>query len=213
MKDIKNNFENSILATKSIISVYDYLTNNHFDAIDCSDLLRWTWVQSLSALDRLIHDIALLYMTDLFTTNKPLFGKFKNFEFTAQQCQNLLNLDISDRENEIRKIIANKNSYETFQDPDKICEILSCIWDEKQKFNKISSKMNLQTEYVKTKLKNIVARRNQIVHQNDMPAYNFEKAALTKEQAVGVIDFIQKLGNAILKCIEENITPISSTAS
>lgn len=205
MQKIRETFIKSINSAQEIIILYDYLERNHFDAIEYSDLLRWAWVQSLSVLDKLVHDIVLFCVTDIFINNKPIKGKFKNFTITASQCRDLLNTSATELEIAIRNIIADKNSYETFQDPDKICEALSCIWEENKKFENISLKMGLNKDYVRIKLKNIVARRNQIAHQNDMLADNFEKELINKTETLDVIEFIKSLGLSICNCIDEFI--------
>lgn len=204
MYEIRKSFLSAINSTKEIMVLYDYFEQNHFDAVDYSDLLRWVWVQSLSILDKLIHELVLFYVTDIFVNNKPIVNGFKNFAFTALQCRDLLYLDEIEREKAIRNIISNKNSYESFQEPDKICCALSYFWPENHKLQKIAGKMMKDQEYVRTKLKNIVARRNQIAHQCDMLANNFEKQNITKQEALDVVNFIENFGITICDCIEES---------
>lgn len=204
MYEIRKSFLLAINSTKEIMVLYDYFEKNHFDAVDYSDLLRWIWVQSLSIIDKLVHELILLYVTDIFVNNKPIEGGLKNFAFTALQCRNLLYLDEIERESAVRNIISLKNSYESFQEPEKICCALSYFWSENHKLQKIADKMMKDKEYVKTKLKNIVARRNQIAHQCDMLANNFEKQNITKQETSDVIDFIENFGMAICDCIEES---------
>ena len=205
MYEIRKSFLAEINSTKEVMVLYDYFEQNHFDVVDYSDLLRWVWVQSLSIIDKLIHELVLFYVTDIFVNNKPIEGRLKTFEFTVLQCRDLLCLGDIERENMVRNIISTKNSYESFQEPDKICSALSYFWNEKHKLQKIAEKMMKNAEYVKTKLKNIVARRNQIAHQCDMPANNFEKQEITKEETLDVVDFIEKFGEAICDCIEESL--------
>ncbi len=204
MENTRKTFLESIDDTSKILVLYDYLERNHFNLIDYSDLLRWLWVQSLSVLDKFIHDIALNEMVSQFLCNEEPTGKLKAFKFTADQVRNIVNTtDLSEREKIVRFIFSERNNYEAYQDPDKICDALSYIWEEKHKLQKISLKMGLTEDYVKTKLKNIVSRRNQIAHQNDMQSYNFEKMDIDKEAVKDVITFIKDFGESVYKCITE----------
>lgn len=204
MEIIKKEFLESIDNADNMLALYDYLEQNHFDAIDYSDILRWLWVQSLSVLDKFIHDIALNEMVSQFLNKEELTGKFKAFKFTADQVRNIINTtDLSEREKIVRSIFSERNNYESYQDPDKICDALSYIWEEKHKLQRISLKMELTEDYVKTKLKNIVSRRNQIAHQNDIQSYNFEKMDIDKKDVKDVITFIKDFGESVYKCITE----------
>lgn len=204
MDTIKKEFLESINNTTNILVLHDYLEQNHFDAIDYSDILRWLWVQSLSVLDKFVHDLVLTEMVSQFLNNEEKTVKLMAFKFTADQVKNIIDAaSLPERENIIRTIFSEKNSYETYQDPDKICDALSYIWIEKHKLQKISLKMGLKEYYVKTKLKNIVARRNQIAHQNDIQSYDFEKMSISKSTVKDVIAFIKDFGEAIYKCLNE----------
>ena len=48
-------FKEIIKETRNSSSLYSYLQNVVHPPYDYSDLLRWQWAQSVSALDKLIH--------------------------------------------------------------------------------------------------------------------------------------------------------------
>jgi hypothetical protein len=52
----------------------------------------------------------------------------------------------------------------SFQDPEKIADGLSYIWDEKQKWEKIGKTLGLPPGDVRTRMTLISVRRNAIVH-------------------------------------------------
>ncbi len=204
MEDIKNIFFKSIDNINNILALYDYLERNHFNAVDFSDILRWVWVQSLSVLDKFLHDIILKGMVIQFLDYGDMTEKLKNFKFTANQAKNLSSItDLLEREKIVRQIFSERNNCETYQDPEKICDALSYIWNENHKLKKISSKMGMTDKYVKEKLKIIVSRRNQIAHQNDIQSHNFDKTPINKDNTKDVLVFIRNLGEAIYECINE----------
>lgn len=204
MQNIFDSFITSLNETRELIAIYDYLEANHFDAIDYSDLLRWQWVLALSALDKLVHEIILFHITAIFINSKPQPDCLKNMKVLLNQCTDLINADEIERENIIRRIIIHNTSYEAFQAPDKIMHALAHIWEEKRKMYQISLRMNESENYIKEKLNNIVARRNQIAHQNDMLANNFEKQPINKQDTLNTINFVKQFGTAIYDCISDN---------
>ena len=50
----------------TIRKLYDYLDNIVKPPYDYSDLLRWQWAQSVSALDKLIHDLIRIGMVQTY---------------------------------------------------------------------------------------------------------------------------------------------------
>ena len=65
--------------TKNTCALYDYLHQVVKPPYDYNDLLRWQWAQSVSALDKLIHDIVRIGMRESFSGNRPITDKFSNF--------------------------------------------------------------------------------------------------------------------------------------
>ena len=64
--------------TKNTCALYDYLHQVVKPPYDYNDLLRWQWAQSVSALDKLIHDIVRIGMRESFAGNRPITDKFSN---------------------------------------------------------------------------------------------------------------------------------------
>jgi len=98
----------------------------------------------------------------------------------------------------------------SFQDPDKITDALSYIWSEEHKWQKIHLKiiqpistLQVMTEKdIKTYLKNIVARRNQIVHEADINIQNSSKEIMDADEANNIVQFIDALGKSIYECVK-----------
>lgn len=191
--------------TKNICTLYNYLSQVVKPPYDYSDLLRWQWAQSVSALDKLIHDIVRIGMRECFLGNRPITDKFSNFALnfsTYQQLQqNQLSASLI-----FEQYVTAKNKTLSFQDPDKISDGLSYIWSEAHKWHAIAAQMGKPENLVRTELKNIAIRRNQIVHEGDYLVTSASRQAIEKADVDEVIDFIEQLGNAVYTLIYQPAT-------
>ena len=71
-------FEAIMEDTKNSSSLYYYLKNYVRPPYDCSDILRWQWAQSVSALDKLIHDLVRVGMLEIFQGNRAITTPYQN---------------------------------------------------------------------------------------------------------------------------------------
>lgn len=182
--------------TQNIDTLYNYMHNYVAPPYDYSDLLRWQWVQSVSALDKLIHDLIRIGMRETFSGRRPITGKFSSFAIDFSTYQQLKN-------NPTRsalifdQYVTAKHKMLSFQDPDKISDGLSYIWSEAHKWQKIASQIGKSESDVRTELKNISIRRNQIVHEGDYIAPSFIRQTIEQADSAEVINFIRQVGTAI----------------
>lgn len=102
----------------------------------------------------------------------------------------------------LENIVINNHKYLAFQDPDKITQALSLIWMEEHKWQKIAIEMSANEKDVKTELRNIVIRRNQIVHEGDLDIFTRELQAIEAADVVRSVLFIENLGNSIFKLVK-----------
>ena len=198
MRQAKTVFH-ALMAQKNVTSaLYEYLSNNKIP-LDSSDLLRWQWVLAVSALDKYIHDIVAAGMVEQYLKIRPTTPKFDSFQLNMKIISDISNAPIP--ELEFRNEVIRKNSYSAFQEPDKIADALSYIWNEPNKWVVISRNMSpsIDPSTLKTKLKNIVVRRNQIVHEGDCLATNIPliQQTISLSDTEDVIRFITELVNAI----------------
>ena len=201
MKQAKTAFVNLINKSHITASVYDYLASNHIP-LDYSDLLRWQWILSVAALDKYIHDIVLIGMLDIFVGKKEATAKYKNFQLTMENISSIHNSETPIIEFE--KIVIHKHSYLSFQDPDKIADALSYFWNESNKWDVICSNMSdtPTVPEVKTKLKNIVIRRNQMAHEVDCISNSpLLQQGIKQADVEDVIAFIKEVVEAIDRSI------------
>lgn len=189
----------ALMAQKSVTAgLYEYLSINKIP-LDSSDLLRWQWVLSVSALDKYIHDIVAAGMVEQYLNRRVATPKFNAFQLSMNVISNLSIAPAP--EMEFRNEVIRRNSYLAFQEPDKIADALSYIWNEPNKWNVISGNMATHIDPVtlKTKLKNIVVRRNQIVHEGDCfsTSIPLTQQPISHSDIEDVIHFITELVDAI----------------
>lgn len=196
MKQAKADFFALMEQKNKVAGLYEYLSTN-VSALDSSDLLRWQWVLAVSALDKYIHDIVVAGMVEQYLKKRTATAKFNAFQLSIKVISDIQNSFMP--ELEFKNEVIRRNSYLAFQDPDKIADALSFIWEEKNKWVVISGNMPTAINYdtLKTKLKNIVIRRNQIVHEGDCFSIGVSQQLITLSDTQNVINFITDLVNAI----------------
>lgn len=187
--------------TRNSSVLYNYLHDVVKPPYDYSDLLRWQWVQSVSALDKLIHDLIRIGMRESFDGSRPATAKFLNFAITITAFQQIKQSPLA-APLSFEQFVTSKNKTLSFQEPVKIADGLAYIWDEQNKWKYISTQMGRSEEDVKTELKNISIRRNQIVHEGDYVASGYSRQTIEKIDTDEVIDFIEQLGTAIYNLVK-----------
>lgn len=187
--------------TRNSSVLYNYLHDVVKPPYDYSDLLRWQWAQSVSALDKLIHDLIRIGMRESFDGSRPATAKFLNFAITITAFQQIKQSPLASPLS-FEQFVTSKNKTLSFQEPVKIADGLSYIWDEQHKWKYISAQMGRSEEDVKTELKNISIRRNQIVHEGDYVASGYSRQTIEKIDTDEVINFIEQLGTAIYNLVK-----------
>lgn len=197
MLNAKIVFNENIMQSKELVALYDHLMNvvpmpGQFD-----DLLRSQIVNSLSAFDKLMHDLIRIGMVKTFENKRVSTSKYLNEVIAIQYLSDLSAEAIPPPSVRFEEIIRDKLSKLSFQDPVKVAEGLSYIWNESQKWQKIAFGLGLTDEDAKRKLKLIVTRRNAIVHEADLDPITGKKQAIKRDEAVDVSAFLHSLGNHI----------------
>lgn len=187
--------------TKGTRALYDYIDTVVHPPMDYSDLLRWQWAQAASALDKLVHDLVRIGMIEIYQGMRKPTKKYLSFPLTVEAHAQMVGnpgfaLQLFEQQ------VSLKHSYLAFQEPDKISDSLSNIWNENHKWQCIANELSLPEDVVKTQLRNISIRRNQIVHEGDYSNIILQRQNIAKEDVTEVIDFVEKLGVAIYTLVK-----------
>lgn len=182
--------------------LYNYFEKHMAAPIDTSDLLRWQWVQCISAFDKFVHDLVRVGMLEIFLGYRATTPKYNNFQIDIQTYGDMAN-DIMNASLILEQKIICKNGFLAFQDPNKVADALSFIWNENDKWEKIANRMGWKKNNCTTYLKNIVIRRNQIVHEGDYTDSLLKRQDIFPQDVNDIRIYILKLGEAIYDCVKE----------
>ncbi|QOJ19393.1 MAG: hypothetical protein HRU77_00990 [Gammaproteobacteria bacterium] len=196
MQKAINQFNGNINAINEMGSLYHHLTNVLKLPNDLSDILRSQIVYSVSALDKLIHELVKCGMLQAFKGQRTKTKKFNDFAISLETYHNIQSinhaagdiLQLVTPEFYFEQEIILKHKHLAFQDPEKIADALSFIWDETQKWKKIACALNEPEDPIKKRLKIIVSRRNQIVHEADISLQS------NLRNHIGHVEVIESIG-------------------
>jgi hypothetical protein len=150
---------------------------------------------------------------EAFNGNRPKTKAFERFTISAKtldkiretiiERQNITSPPVPDDLPEywFEQEIVLKHKSNSYQDPQKIADGLSLIWEEPHKWQKISIIIDSDERTTKTQLETIVARRNQIVHEADIDLRTGLRNVISYIDAKESVDFIEKIGTAIFDCV------------
>ncbi|EPN60446.1 HEPN domain-containing protein [Pseudomonas syringae] len=194
-------FNENINSARHAGALYDYLKLSVTVPASFEDLLRSQIVNSVSAFDKLIHDLVRIGMIEIFTGVRPPTPKYLAEPISIQIHSDLISASIPPKEHIFEQAIFRKLKIVSYQDPAKVADGLSYIWDEGQKWQKISEKMAQPDSVIRTTLKLIADRRNTIVHEADIDSLTNEKLSITKIECEDLTNFLHKCGNEIAKLV------------
>ena len=206
-----NQFDNNIKAVKELEMLHYHLVSEMKLPNDLSDILRSQLVYAVSALDKLVHELVRIGMLQSFLGQRLKTSKFNTFSISLetynkiqQLAQSTEILQLVRPEHFFEQEIIAKHKYLAFQEPDKIADALSFIWEEKQKWQKIALSLTMSDDYIKKRLKNIVIRRNQIVHEADIDVQTNLRNSIDEIDVKESVDFISLLGEKIFMAVNFN---------
>ncbi len=190
-------FERSIEETKMLSDLYDYVTKTLTVPMSFKDILRSQIVYSVSAFDKLIHDLVRIGMVEIFIGRRQPTQKYLSENISLDLYQKILSTTIPPKEFLFEQEMFKKLKTVAYQDPSKIADGLSYIWSETHKWQKISSLMSMNEDTVKTTLKGICDRRNKIVHESDVDPFSGLKYDIEKEESESAVNFLLLCGKTI----------------
>ena len=197
MHNAKAIFIANMREADALIGIYDYLAGTVGEAISLDDLLRSRAVYSVSAFDKLLHDLIRIGIVQTYIGVRIATPKFQNEPIPLSVAQQLSSAVTPPPEVLFEQIIRAKLKILSFQDPDKLSDGLSYIWSEPQKWQKISARIGIPESTAKTTLRLIANRRNAIVHEADLDPITGQKIPISKNESDDISTFLFNLGNAI----------------
>lgn len=177
--------------------IHNFLQQSVGGPVNYDDLLRSKLVYAVSAFDKLIHDLIRIGMVDTFLGGRPPTAKYLAETVSLSTLQQLATAGPLPPAVVFDNTIRAKHKALSFQDPTKVAEGLSFIWDEKHKWQQISAAIGEPEEPTRTRLKLIADRRNAIVHEADLHPVTNEKQSISLGEADDLFSFLHRVGNAI----------------
>lgn len=204
MRQSYQRFVKLVQDTQNVDVLYNYFENSVTAPVDASDLLRWQWVQCISAFDKFVHDVVRVGMIEIFLGNRTQTPRYNTFQIDIQTYEDMVN-NTADTSLIFEQKIVLKHGFLAFQDPKKVADALSIIWNENDRWGKISQQMGMDKNDCTKYLKNIVIRRNQIVHEGDYTDNLSKRQDIFLQDVIDIRNYILKLGKAIYDCITQSI--------
>lgn len=194
-------FHRNMRQANELGALYDHLSTLVEIPEQFDDLLRSQIVNAVSAFDKLMHDLVRVGMVQIFENQRPTTLKYLNEAIAIQHLPALAANAVPPPPVIFEEIVREKLSTLSFQDPSKIADGLSFIWNEKQKWQQIAHGLGVSDEDAKRKQRLIVTRRNAIVHEADLDPVSNRKLTITRSEATDVADFLLALGNRIYSLV------------
>lgn len=166
------------------------------------DLLRMQVVYAISCMDRLVHDLVLIGMVQIFQGQRNSTSAYENFQMPLGLMSSMNSDSVTPPETILSNHIIIKHKYQSFQEPGNIKGALNLIWEEPHKWQKIAAAMSMNENDVRVTLTNVVTRRNQIVHEADVDLFSESLQPFAHENARYMVDFIRKLGKAVFDLVQ-----------
>jgi hypothetical protein len=197
----KGAFHHNIQKANELGALYSYLSNTVPIPEEFDDLLRSQIVNAVSAFDKLMHDLIRIGMVEIFENQRPSTSKYLSEAVAIQHLPGLVAGAVPPPPVRFEEIVREKLSKLSFQDPTKISDGLSYIWNENQKWQKISVGLRMSDDNARRKQRLIITRRNAIVHEADLDPITNEKQTITTVEATDASNFLLALGNQIYELV------------
>ncbi|WP_335340700.1 HEPN domain-containing protein [Pandoraea pnomenusa] len=201
MLNAKAVFHRNVRQANELGVLYDQLSNMVNIPEQFDDLLRSQVVNAVSAFDKLMHDLIRIGMVRIFENQRPATGKYLNEAIALQHLPGLAAGAVPPPPVRFEEIVREKLSTLSFQDPTKIADGLSYIWDASQKWQQIAQGLGMTDDDAKRKQRLIVTRRNAIVHEADLDPVTNQKQTITRAEATDISTFLLALGNRIFDLV------------
>jgi len=197
MRSALSTFNKNITAARELTALYEYLTISLVSPLSFDDILRSQVVYSVSAFDKLIHDLIRIGMVATFTGARPPTARYQSEAISMQLHGELVGATVPPKEYLFEQEIIKKFRVQSYQEPSRVADGLSLIWEEAHKWQKIGDKMGMNPADARTTLRLITTRRNAIVHEADIDPISQIQNTIARAECKDITDFLEICGNAI----------------
>ena len=201
MLNSKGLFHQNVRQADELGLLYDHLSGTVAIPQQFDDLLRSQVVNVVSAFDKLMHDLIRIGMVQIFEGQRPPTARYLSETVAIQHLPGLAVGAVPPPPVRFEEIVREKLSKLSFQDPAKIADGLSYIWNESQKWHQVAVGLGMTDEDVRRKQKLIVTRRNAIVHEADLDPVTNRKQGITRAEAADISRFLLALGDRIFDLV------------
>lgn len=190
-------FRSSLLDSEALRALHYHCVNDLQLPGEYGDLLRMGFVYCLSALDKLVHDVVIHNMVEIFAGRRPPTPRYLAEAINMENHVVLASSVLPPPEIVFEGIVRAKLAHQSFMDPDKLADALSLVWIESHKWQAIANAMRRDLEQVITELRNLFKRRNAIVHETDRDPNTAQKMPILPTDAERTEVFVRSLGETI----------------
>lgn len=190
-------FDQNIDRARNLAGIYDYLKINIQVPLSFDDLLRSQIMYSVSAFDKLMHDLIRIGMVEIYTGVRQPTPKYLSESLTMEVHSSLVTATVPPKEYVFEQALFQKLKFISFQDPSKVSDGLSYIWNTSNKWQQIAGRMAISEDQAKKKLSLIVSRRNAIVHESDVDPLTRTKIPIQRSEAEDTTAFLHRCGTEI----------------
>lgn len=175
--------------------LFSAVTRLTTSAVDPTDLLRSQIVLAVSALDHLVHELAVAGMLEIYDGVRQPTPAFQRFSVPLGAHSTAAQLQLS--RTSFEAAVRDRHSYLSFQRPDKIADAIR-LFSTQPLWDGISQLLSEDVATIKSRLNLAVDRRNKIAHEADMdPSYPGARWPISPRDVDGVTASIDEIGNAI----------------
>jgi hypothetical protein len=190
-------FKRNIAEAKQLSALHEFLNRNMNLPMSHDDILRAQLVNCVSAFDKLIHDLILDGVLEIYLGRKAPTSKYLNEALPLSTYIRMQSATIPPPEYFFKEAMFTKLKTVSYQDPSKIADGLSYIWDESHKWVKIANEMGTTDDALKRDLRLIATRRNSIVHEADLDPVTHLKLDVDAPTIITNSNFLEACGDAI----------------
>jgi hypothetical protein len=194
MSDAYDKFLRNVGYARDLVALYASLGTLTTSALDNSDLLRAALVGGISALDDYVHTVVRKLMVAIADGTRPPTDAFNRFAVPLHETLASASLPAAIW---LDRTVKAQHAYVAFQQPDRVADAFRLV-SSIELWNEVSGVIGVPASDLKTQLKLIVTRRNQIVHEADCdPTPPHSRWPISISDATGALDFVTQVVSTI----------------